>query len=60
MTLTRAQYPAMVGNTENTKPLAYAGIASPCDARLPSSQHSQRDEVSGSSPLIGSYFRDVL
>src|SRR5215203_3737989 len=30
LTLTRTQYPAIVGKAGNRKPFAYAGIASPC------------------------------
>jgi hypothetical protein len=40
LTLTRTQYPAIVGNTGNRKPLTYAEIASPCNAQQPLTAHS--------------------
>src|ERR671910_2443214 len=40
LTLTRTQYPAIVGNRENKKPLIYAGFASVCNAQQPLTAHS--------------------
>jgi hypothetical protein len=40
LTLTRTQYPAIVGNTENTKPFTYAGFANPCNAQQLLTPHS--------------------
>ncbi len=40
LTLTRTQYPAIVGNTGNRKPFTYAGFASPCNAQQPLTAHS--------------------
>ena len=40
LTLTRTQYPAIVGNTENEKPFIYAGFATLCNAQQPLTAHS--------------------
>jgi hypothetical protein len=40
LTLTRTQYPAIVGNTENTRPFAYARFARLCNTQQPLSDHS--------------------
>ena len=40
LTLTRTQYPAIVGNTENRKPCFYAGFANPCNSQQPLTVHS--------------------
>ncbi len=40
LTLTRTQYPAIVGNRGNRKPFAYAGFANPCNAQQPLTAHS--------------------
>jgi hypothetical protein len=40
LTLTRTQHPAIVGNTGNTKPFAYAGFANPCNPQQPLTAHS--------------------
>jgi hypothetical protein len=40
LTLTRTQYPASVGNTENTQPLFYVGFANPCNAQKRLTAHS--------------------
>jgi hypothetical protein len=56
LTLTRTQYPAIVGNRGNKKPLIYAGFASLCNAQQLPTAHSYLEQVSGSSPLVGSLF----
>ncbi|MDQ3863441.1 MAG: hypothetical protein M3317_08080, partial [Actinomycetota bacterium] len=33
LTLTRTHYPAILGNTEQRKPVVYAGFANPCNAQ---------------------------
>jgi hypothetical protein len=38
--VTRTQYPAIVGNTGNHEPFAYAGFANPCNAQQPLTAHS--------------------
>jgi hypothetical protein len=40
LTLTRVQYPAIVGNAGNRKPFVYAGIANLCNAQQPLTAHS--------------------
>jgi len=40
LTLTRMQYPAIVGNTENRKPSFYAEFANPCNAQQLLTAHS--------------------
>ena len=40
LTLTRAHYPAIVGNRGNGKPTFYAGFASPSNALQPLTDHS--------------------
>jgi hypothetical protein len=40
LTLTRTQYPAIVGKTENTKPFVYARFAIVCNAQQPLTDHS--------------------
>jgi hypothetical protein len=40
LTLTRTQYPAIVGNTGYRKPFVYAGFANPCNAQQPPTAHS--------------------
>jgi hypothetical protein len=40
LTLTRTQYPAIVGNAGNRKPLVYAGIANLCNPQQPLTAHS--------------------
>ena len=40
LTLTRTQYPAIVGNRGNRKPLSYAAFASPCNTQQPLTDHS--------------------
>ena len=40
LTLTRTQYPALVGNTENTRPFVYAGFASLCNTQQRLTAHS--------------------
>jgi hypothetical protein len=40
LTLTRTQYPAIVSNRENNKPLTYAGFATPCNYQQPLTAHS--------------------
>ena len=40
LTLTRAQYPAILGKAGNTKPLIYAGFANPCNPQQPLTAHS--------------------
>jgi len=56
LTLTRMQYPAIVSNRENRKPLNYAGLANSCNPQQPLTTHSYLEQVSGSSPLVGSLF----
>jgi hypothetical protein len=40
LTLTRTQYPAIVGKAGNRKPSVYAGFASVCNAQQPLTAHS--------------------
>jgi hypothetical protein len=40
LTLTRMQYPAIVGKTENRKPFRYAGFANLCNLQQPLTAHS--------------------
>jgi hypothetical protein len=40
LTLTRTQYPAMLGKAENRKPFVYAGFAMPCNSQQPLTAHS--------------------
>ncbi len=40
LTLTRKQYSAMVSDTGNRRPFAYAGFANSCNAQQPQSAHS--------------------
>ena len=40
LTLTRTQYPAMVGKAGNRRPLTYAGFASQCNTQQPLTAHS--------------------
>jgi hypothetical protein len=40
LTLTRTQYPAIVGKAGNTKPFVYAVFANPCNAQQPLTAHS--------------------
>jgi hypothetical protein len=40
LTLTRMQYPAIVGKAGNRNPFIYAGIASPCNTQQPLTAHS--------------------
>jgi hypothetical protein len=40
LTLTRMQYPAIVGNIGNRKPVVYAGYANPCNVQQPLTAHS--------------------
>src|SRR5215216_7970254 len=40
LTLTRTQYPAMVGNLENSKAFNYAGFAGLCTAQQPVTAHA--------------------
>jgi hypothetical protein len=56
LTLARTQYAAIVSNTGNRKPLTYAVIASQCNAQQPPTAHSKLEQVSGSSPLVGSLY----
>src|SRR5215216_3806039 len=56
LTLTRTQHPAIVSNPENRKRFTYARFASVCNAQQPLTAHSWLEQVSGSSPLVGSLF----
>jgi hypothetical protein len=49
------QYPAIVGITEQRNPFVYAGFANPSNAQQPLTAH-RHEQVSGSSPLVGSLF----
>ena len=40
LTLTRTQYPAIVGNARTRKPFVYAGFANPCNAQQLLTAHS--------------------
>jgi hypothetical protein len=40
LTLTRTQYPAILGNRENERSLIYAGFASLCNAQKRPTAHS--------------------
>jgi len=40
LTLTRTQYPAIVGNTGNTNPFRYRGFANSCNAQQHLTAHS--------------------
>jgi hypothetical protein len=40
LTLTRTQYPAIVGKAGNRKPFVYAGFANPCNPQQPLTAHS--------------------
>src|SRR5215210_5232608 len=40
LTLTRTQYPAILGNRGNKKPFAYAGFANLCNVQQPLTAHS--------------------
>ena len=48
------QYRATLSNPEQRKPLRYAQIASPCIPLQRLMDHSYLEQVSGSSPLVGS------
>jgi hypothetical protein len=52
LTLTRVQYPARGGNAGNRKPVTYAEFANPCNTYW----LTRNEQVSGSSPLVGSLF----
>ena len=40
LTLTRTQYPAIVDNTRNARPIVYAGFAGPCNSQQFQTAHS--------------------
>jgi hypothetical protein len=40
LTPTRTQRPAIMGKAGNQNPLAYAGLASPCNPQQPLTAHS--------------------
>jgi hypothetical protein len=52
----RTQASAILSNQRNKKSLIYAAFAITSNAQIRPTEHSKRDEVSGSSPLVGSLY----